>query len=160
MENKGGYQTMTGNDSIQGNEQKISAAGMSLAAISVTVVLASITHAYKFGYRAFIAGFIVIALLCAFNILYRRMRNKVFLVFYGLLNAWVIIGFGLINGFWNHAVKAFLFYLHNGYLPPFLAKLFMTPQIGNPFFDGAGMFTFVMSMFAAYHGYKFIKEGH
>lgn len=150
---------MIANNSIKTSEQKMSAAGLSLAAISATVILASITHAYEFGHRAFIAGFIVIALLCGMNILYRRTKNKVFLVFYGLLNAWVIIGFGLLNGFWNHAFKLFLNYLHNGFLPPFLAKLFMTPQTGSFFFEGAGILTFVMSIFAAYYGYKFIKEG-
>ena len=151
---------MIANNSTQASEQKISAAALSLAGISATVILASVTHVYEFGHRAFIAGFIVIALLCAFNILYRRMRNKIFLVFYGLLNAWVIIGYGLFNGFWNHAFKVFLNYLHNGHLPPFLAKLFMTPKIGSSFFEGVGMLTFVMSMFAVYYGYKFIKEGH
>ncbi len=131
---------------------------MSLAGISATVILASITHAYEFGYRALSAGFIVIALLCGMNILYRHTRNKVFLVFYGLFDALVIIGLGLFNGFWNHAVKVFLNYLHNGYLPPFLAKLFMTPQTGCLFFEGVGILTFVMSIFAAYYGYKFIRE--
>lgn len=150
---------MIANNSIQASEQKMSAAGLSLAGISATVILTSITHAYGFGYRAFVAGFIVIAFLCAFNILYRRTGNKVFLVFYGFLNAWVIIGFGLFDGFWNHAIKVFLQYLHNGYLPPFLAKLFLTPQIRSSFFEGVGVLTFVMSMFAAYHGYKLIKEG-
>ncbi len=150
---------MIANNSIQASGQNISTARLSLAGISATVILASITHAYEFGIRAFIAGFIVITLLCALNIQYRRMRNKVFLVFYGLLNAWVIIGFGLFNGFWNHSVKVFLNYLHTGYLPPFLAKLFMTPQIGSFFFEGVGILTFVMSIFAAYYAYKFINEG-
>jgi hypothetical protein len=146
--------------SYQASERPMSAAALSLAFISATVILASIAHAYEFGYRAFIAGFVVIALLCGMNFLYRRTRNKVFLIFYGLLNAWVIIGFGLFNGFWNHVFKMFLYYLHNETLPPFLAKLFMTPQIEGPFIEGIGMLTFVMSLFAAYYGYKFIKEGH
>lgn len=150
---------MIASNSIQASGQNIPAAGLSLAGISTTVILASITHAYEFGFRAFIAGFIVIALLCGMNVLFRRTRSKFFLVFYGLLNAWVIIGFGLINGFWNHAVKVFLNLLHNGYLPPFLAKLFMTPQIGSFFLESVGILTFVMSIFAAYYGYRFIKEG-
>jgi hypothetical protein len=145
--------------SNQASEQKLPASGLSLTGISATILLASITHASEFGYRAFIAGFIIIALLYGMNILYRRTRNKVFLVLYGLLNVWVIIGFGLVNGFWNHGMKVFLYYLHNGFLPPFLAKLFMTPQIGSSFMEGVGIFTFVMSMFAAYSGYKFMKEG-
>lgn len=145
--------------SIQVSGQKVSAAGLSLAAVSAVVILASITHAYEFGHRAFIAGVILIALLYALNNMYRRTRNKFVLVFYGLLNAWVIIGFGLFNGFWNHTFKLFLNFLHNGYLPPFMAKFFLTPQIGNFFFEGVGVLTFVMSIFAAYYGYRFIKEG-
>lgn len=144
---------------MQEAKQTTLIAKLSLLSIALTVILASITYAYKFGYRSFIAGFILIALLCAFNILYRRTRNKVFLVFYGLLNAWVIVGFGLFNGFWNHAFKVFLNYLHNGFLPPFLAKLFMTPQIGSLFYEGVGVLTFIMSILAAYYGYKLVKEG-
>lgn len=146
-------------DLLQQTNQIMPISKLSLLSIVTTVILASITHDYEFGYRAFIAGFILIVLLCAFNILYRRTRNKVFLVFYGLLNAWVIVGFGLFNGFWNHTFKVFLNYLHNGFLPPFLAKLFMTLQIGSPFYEGVGVLTFIMSIFAAYYGYKFIKEG-
>ncbi len=150
---------MIANDPIQVSGQKMSAAGLSLAGVSAVVILASITHAYKFGHRAFIAGVILIALLYVLNILYRRTRNKVFLVFYAVLNGWVIIGFGLFNGFWNHTFKLFLNFLHNGYLPPFMAKFFITPQIGSFFFEGVGILTFVMSIFAVYYGYKFIKEG-
>ena len=146
--------------SNQAAEQKWSAAALSLAGISATIILASITHVYEFGYRAFIAGLISIALLCGMSILYQRTKKKVFLVFYGLLNAWAIIGLGLLNGFWNHSFKVFLYYLHNGALPSFLAKLFMTPQIGSFFYEGAGVLTFVMSMVASYYGYKLIKEGH
>ncbi|MBI3378548.1 MAG: hypothetical protein HY035_09160 [Nitrospirae bacterium] len=145
-------------DLLQETKQTTPIAKLFLLSIALTVILASITHAYEFGHRAFIAGFILISLLCVLNIMCRRTSNKIFLVFYGLLNAWVIIGFGLFNGFWNHVFKVFLNYLHNGYLPPFLAKLFMTPQLGSFFFEGVGMLTFVVSMFAAYYGYKFIKE--
>jgi hypothetical protein len=145
--------------STRTRQQKTQTAALSLATISATVVLVSITHAYEFGHRAYIVGLTVISLLCGMNILYLRTRNKVFLIFYGLINAWIVIGFGLVNGFWNHAFKVFLYYLHNGSMPPFLAKLFMTPQIGNPFFEGAGIVTFVMSLCAAYYGYAFIREG-
>ena len=134
---------------MQENKQAMPFA-KSLISVTLTVILASITHAYEFGYRAFVAVVIVVALLYALNILYRRTKNKASLVFYGLLNAWIIIGFGLINGFWNHTFKAFLSYLHGGYLPPFLAGLFMKPQIGSFLYEGIGTLTFVSSVFAAY----------
>ncbi|HET6363917.1 MAG TPA: hypothetical protein VFG02_02610 [Nitrospirota bacterium] len=144
----------------QAAEYKLSAAALSLAAASSTIILASITHAYEFGHRAFIDGAFDIALLFGMSILYRRTNKKVFLVLYGLFNAGVVIGFGLLNGFWNHACKVFLYYLHSNALPPFLAKLFTTPHIGSYYAEGAGVLTFVVSMFAAYYGYKFLMEGH
>ena len=143
----------------QAVERTRSAATLSLVAVSATVILAAITHAAEFGYRALIAGLIGIALLCCMSILYQRTKKNVFLLFYGALNAWVIIGFGLVNGFWNHAFKVFLTYLHNGSLPPFLAKLFMTPHTGSFLYEGAGALTFVLSMVASYYGYRLIKEG-
>ena len=145
--------------SSQAFQNKTATAMLSLASVSATVVLASITHAADYGHRVFIAGLIVIALFWGMNLLYIRTGRKVFFLFYGLLNAWVIVGFGLVNGFWNHGMKMFLYYLHNESLPPFLAKLFMTPQIGSFCIEGVGVLTFVVSMFAAYYGFKFMKEG-
>ncbi len=140
------------------SQQAPSAAVPAMATISATVLLAAITHAYAFGPRAVIAGLLIVAVLCGLNVLYQRTRNTAVLVLYGIITAWVIIGFGVVNGFWNHAFKAFLYYLHNGALPPLLAKLFMTPRIESPLLEGAGILTFAMSVFAAYYGYKFIKE--
>jgi hypothetical protein len=128
----------------------------SLISIIFTVILASVTHAYQFGYRAFVAGGILIIILGMLNIFYQRNKNKMLIVLYALLNAWVIVGFGIINGFWNHAFKVFLTYLHNGYLPPLLAGLFLDPKIGSVFFEGTGILTFVASMFATYYIFKMI----
>ncbi len=133
-------------------------ATLSLLSITLTTVLASISHAREFGYRAFVAAAVIVSLICALNILFQRTRSMTFLVFYGLVNALVIIGFGLVNGFWNHALKVSLYWLHNGYLPPFMAKLFITPQIGSLFYEGMGVLTFITSIFAAHFGYKLIKE--
>jgi len=131
---------------------------LSLISIALTVILASITHAYEFGYRAYIAGGILIIILSVLNIFYQRNKNKMIFVLYALLNAWVIVGFGIINGFWNHAFKVFLTYLHNGYLPPFLAGQFLDPKIGSAFFEGAGILTFVASMFATYYIFRMISK--
>lgn len=132
----------------------------SLISIVLTVILASITHAYQFGYRAFVAGGILIIIMSVLNIFYQRNKNKMLIVLYILLNAWVIVGFGIINGFWNHGFKVFLTYLHNGYLPPFLEGLFLDPKIGSVFFEGVGILTFVASMFATYYVYQMAPKKH
>lgn len=144
---------------MQVNKEATPFATLSLLSVTLTAILASISHAYEFGYRAFIAGVVLISLLCALNIFFQRTKSTVSLLFYGLVNAWIIIGFDLVNGFWNHALKVSLYYLHNGYLPPFLAKFFLTPQIGGSFYEGVGVLTFITSVFAAHFGYKLIKEG-
>ena len=133
-------------------------AKLSLVSVTLTVIFATITHAYDYGlgHSALIAGCIVVVICSVLNILYQRTRNKAILLFYELLNAWIIIGFGIVNGFWNHAFKVFLNFLHGGYLPPVMARLFMNPKIGSVFLECVGILTFVASMFAAYYGFKLV----
>lgn len=133
-------------------------ARQSLLSITLTVILATGTHAYEFGYRAFIAGLIIICVFCILNIRFRRTKNKTLLLIYELLNAWIIIGFGVVNGLWNHAFKVFLKYLHGGSLPPLLARLFANPQTGSFFYESAAILTFAAGMFAAYYGFKLIEK--
>lgn len=135
-------------------------ANLSLLSIILTVILAAITHAYEFGYRAFVAGGILIIILGVLNMFYRRAKNKMIFILYAFLNAWVIIGFGIINGFWNHAFKVFLNYLHNGYLPPFLARLFSDPEVGSSLLEGSGVLTFVASMVATYYIFQMASKKH
>lgn len=129
----------------------------SLVSLVLTVLLASITHADEFGFRAFAAGFAMAAILSLLNIWFQRTGNGVALWVYGLLSAFIIAGFGIFNGFWNHAFKVFLTYLHGGHLPPLLASLFMDPRVGGPLYEGIGVATFVSSMFAAYFIFKTIQ---
>ena len=58
----------------------------SLWSISITVILAAITHAYEFGIVAFAVAAVVIAVLLALGAHYRRTGNRPALVLYGLLN--------------------------------------------------------------------------
>lgn len=135
-------------------------ATLSLYSIALTVALASITHSFQFGFRAFVAGGIIATILIILNRLYQRNKNTMLFIFYALLNAWVIIGFGIINGFWNHTFKVFLNYLHNGYLPPFLAGLFSDPKVGSFLLESTGIATFVTSMVAAYYIFQMAPKKH
>lgn len=132
-------------------------AGMSFFTISLTVILASIVHFYVLGIRAFIAGGILLVLMGVLAGIFMKTDSKPVLLIYGFICSLIIIGFGLVSGFWNHAVKDFLAYLHGG-LPPIMAKLFMSPEIGSVFFEMAGILTFAASLFAAYYTYQFIRN--
>lgn len=130
---------------------------LSLISITLTVILASIDHFYLFGSRALVVGIGVIVLLHALIFLIWWTKNKAFLLVYGILNALIVVGFGLVNGFWNHAIKLLLTYLHNG-MPPSLANLFSHPAAGSLVYEGAGTLAFVTSLFATYFGYQFIRN--
>lgn len=140
--------------------QTTTAIKLSLLSIILTVIFASITHFYEFGYRAFIVGLVFMFILYVLNTQYQRAKNNVLLVAYLLINVFLIIGFGLVNGFWNHTFKVFISFLHGGELPPFLAQLFLSPQTGSAFYESVGALTFFASMFAAYYGYKLISQKH
>lgn len=131
--------------------------GLSLICVTLTVILASIDHFYLFGSRALVAGFGAIVLLHVLIFLFWRTRNKAFLMIYGILNGFILLGFGLANGFWNHACKLFLTYLHNG-MPTPLAHLFSHPTVGCFVYEGSGTLAFVTSVFAAYFAYQFVRD--
>ena len=133
-------------------------AKLSLLSVAITVALASIAHAHMFGYRALIAGFTVIAILAVLNLFYQRTKKIVLLVLYELLNAWVVIAFGIINGLWNHGFKVVLWYLHGGLLPPPIAGLFPDALVDNFSVEAVGVATFVGSIFAAYYALKLVSR--
>ena len=132
---------------------------LSLISTTLTVLLASISHAYFFGHYAFIAGVgHIIIIIIALNFVYKRYANKLVLFFYLLFNTIIIIGFGIINGFWNHAIKIAITYLHGGHLPPLFTGLFENPNIGTFFQESIGFLTFIASMFSAYYGFKIVQK--
>lgn len=131
---------------------------LSLLSTVLTVILASVSHAYFFGHQAFVAGMGLVLIISALIYIYKRNSNKLILFFYFLLNALVIIGFGIINGFWNHAIKVALTYLHGGYLPPVFIGLFHDPDMGTFFQESIGVLTFITSMFAAYYAFKMVPK--
>jgi hypothetical protein len=129
----------------------------SLWSVSITVMLAAITHAYEFGSAAFVVAAVVIAILFVLSSHYRRAGNRLVLVVYGLLNLWVIGGFGLVGGLWNHAVKVAVSLANGGALPVSLERCFMSPDLGSATYEALGILTFGASMVAANFGYRFAR---
>ena len=129
----------------------------SLVSVSVTAFLAAVTHAYDFGTAAFGVGAFIIALLVVLSRRQQRTGSRLALVLYGLLNLWIIGGFGVVGGFWNHAVKVPLIAANGGTLPPALEPLFMSPDLGSLTYEVVSILTFGASVFAAYFGYRFVR---
>lgn len=125
--------------------------------ISTTVGLAAITHAYEFGAVAFGVGAVVIATLFASSGHYRRTGHRLGLGLYGLLNLWIIGGFGLVGGLWNHAVKVAVSGANGGVLPRSLERFFMSPDLGGATYEIVGILTFGASLCAVYFGYRYAR---
>ena len=134
-------------------------AGMpSIVSVSLTAALAAFTHAYDFGGAALAVGGIAIVLLIMAGLGYQRTGHRAWMLFYALLNLWIIVGFGIVGGFWNHAVKVTLCAVYGGTLPSSLEPWFISLEPGTVVYEAAGILTFVGSMAAAVFGYRFVRS--
>jgi len=131
---------------------------LSLISTIITAVFTSLHHTFEIGPLAVI---LVLLFIVSPTLLIWRFKNtgkKVFLWVYGLLNLWLVIGLGLVDGLFNHTIKLLSFQfqallaLHGG-----STKTVEKAFEGNFIYQGTGILTFVASMFAAHYGYKFIR---
>ena len=74
-----------------------------------------------------------------------------------MLTLWIVVAFGFVGGFWNHAFKVVVVALHDGAVPAELVGLFMSPEIGSVAFESLGILTFAASLIAADDGYRFAR---
>ncbi len=128
---------------------------LSLLSSTAMVMLAAINHHDALGPHALILGALIGLLLWALLRWFRRTGNRGVLWMYGLLNAFVIVEFGLVDGLWRHTMKMLLVVLHNGYLPPVLARLF--PPVEGLSAEVTGILTFLASMLAAHSLHQFLR---
>jgi len=131
---------------------------LSLVSTVLTGILTSIHHVYEIGFGAIILALVVVVLPMLSMWRFRQTGSRVALWVYRLLTAWLVIGFGLVDGLWNHTIKPLGFQLHALLsLHGGGTKAVEKAVDGNFIYEGAGILTFVASMFAAYYGYKFIR---
>lgn len=128
----------------------------SLYSVSVTALMASVTHAYDFGPVALLAGVATVTVLYLLRARFLQTAGWAPFAGYGLLSLWIIVGFGLVGGFWNHTVKVALVTVYRG-MPAGHEGLFMSPEVGTVVLEGSGVLTFIACLFAAYFGYRFVR---
>ena len=131
---------------------------LSLISIIITGMFTSIHHTYEIGAHAIFLVLLFMVLPALLMRWFRNTGNRVSLWIYGLLNAWLVVGLGLVDGFWNHTIKPIGFQIqaliafHGGGTVAG-EKTFE----GNIIYEVTGVLTFVAGMFAAYYGIKFIQ---
>lgn len=133
-------------------------ASLSLMSTIMTTTLAAIHHTYEIGFHAVFLVVIFMVLPALLMRWFKKTEKQVSLWAYGLLNTWLVVGFGLVDGLWNHILSPLGFSLHalmslHGGGSPAVEK----PFVGNFIYDATGVLTFIASMFAAYYAYKFVR---
>ena len=140
-------------------------ATLSLVSITLTGIIATLHHVYRLGFHLLVPGAAIILLPYLLMLWFKRAGNKAALWAYGLLNAFVILGLGFVDGFLDHTVLFsqtlaynILLPLHGGD-PETVEKVFslLPPAPVDAFLESTGVLTFIVSLFALYYGYKFIK---
>lgn len=130
---------------------------LSLAAILLTLAFAVIVHFAESGTSVIFVGIAMTALFSALWSATRKTESGTAVTVYGLLSLIPVLGFGIVNGFWNHLVKLLLFSLHGGRLPPLLAGIFFSPKLGSPLVETAGILMFLSAMVAAVASARFVR---
>ena len=125
---------------------------LSLVSVSSTSALTTVHHFYKLGAGAFAVGLMTLVLPVVFLWWFRNTQRNLPLLLYALVNLWIIVGFGIIDGFWDSAVKV---YFSNFLFPD--SRLFIRAPLGSFVFEASGILTFIASMFAAYYGYRLFQ---
>lgn len=140
-------------------------ATLSLVSITLTAIITTLHYAYELGAYLLIPGAIITLLPSLLMLWFKRTENKIALWAYGVLNAFVILGLGFLDGFLDHTVLFskslaynILLPLHGGD-PKVVKQIFslLPPAPVDAFFESTGVLTFIVSLFALYFGYKFIK---
>ena len=125
-------------------------ARLSFASLALTIAFTSIRHVFRFGPAALLFNLLtpVVLLLLLW---YRSTRRAVALWTYALVGAWIVTGFGLVDGLWKGTVA-----LYGNYFFP-SAGVF--PRSGpRPYgFEAAGILTSVASLLALSYGYRFLR---
>jgi len=126
--------------------------GLSLVSVMLTAVAITINHLYTLGTGAFVLGFLLLVVPAALWWWFRRTQSRLAFVGYLLMNAWIVVGFGLAKGFWDGVLRLFL-----GTFLASRSSAFPKPAIGSAGFELSGLLMFVGSVFVLYFAYKFIQ---
>lgn len=153
------------NNAIQKTQTINAYANISLISITLTAIIVTLHYVYKLGFSLLIPGAVIILLPYLLMLWFKRAGNKAALWAYGLLNAFVIVGLGFVDGFLDHTALFsktlaynILLPMHGGD-PKLVERTFslLPPAPVDVFYESTGVLTFIVSLFALYYGYKFIQ---
>jgi ABC-type branched-subunit amino acid transport system substrate-binding protein len=76
-------------------------ANRSLLSVVLTAIVITINHWYRLGPLALVLGAVLLVVPAGFWWWFRRRHSRVALGAYLAMNVWIVVGFGLFQGFWK-----------------------------------------------------------
>ena len=123
----------------------------SLISVVLTAVAITVNHTYTLGTGALVLGAALVVVPTILLMWFRKTESKAALIGYLLINAWIVVGFGLMNGLWDTTFRLFL-----GTLLSSLSTAFPKPVIGTFAFEISGILTFIGSWFVVYYAVRLL----
>jgi hypothetical protein len=126
----------------------------SLLGIEALALLTSIHHLEEFGVSFLLPAVLLVSLPLVLTWWVLKQPSRAARLSYVTLLTLVIVGFGVLDGLWNHTVKMVVFFLRGADRANMAGLPF--PPVGSVFHEVTGPLPFVAAIFAAYFGYQFI----
>src|SRR2546430_10430079 len=83
-------------------------AKLSVISITVTAIITAVHHIYREGWVLLIPGALVVLLPLVLVRWFSASGSNIALSAYGVLNALIIVGLGIVDGFLDHVLNAFI----------------------------------------------------
>jgi hypothetical protein len=128
----------------------------SLLGIEALALLTSIHHLAELGMSFLVPAVLIVSLPLILMWWFLKQRSSAARLSYATLVTLLILGFGLLDGLWNHTVKMTIFFLRGADRATMAGLPF--PPVGSVFYEVTGVLAFVAAIFAAYFGYQFITK--
>jgi len=128
------------------------AARRSLISVTLTAVMITANHLYVLGPKALGLGAVLLVGPVALLWWFRNTRSPVAFAGYLLMNLWIVVGFGLIKGFWGITLPL---YLGTGLAA--VSTAYPKPMLGPYGFEASGLLMFIGSLFVAYYAYQLLE---
>lgn len=138
-------------------------ARLSLVNITWMMILTSIHHIFRLGFGFLIPAVILTILPYVMMRWYEKSRNEIILKSYSFFSVLMFFWFGVVDGFMDHVLK--VIGLQNmTFLPGSDAEVVKTalslwsPEAGNIFYEGTGVLTFIIGVFAMAYLIKMLRH--
>ena len=125
----------------------------SVIAVALAAVVITVNHVFTLGSGAFLLGAVLLAVPPALWIWFRRTGSMWALAAYGVLNAWIVVGFGLIKGLWDSTLPIFA-----GTFLASVSTAYPKPVFGGFVFEISGVAMFLSSLLVLYYGLQVIPS--